>query len=106
MNTRFCSFDLSPRGSNQFVIAPCRTADGVPLALVDPHLSWYGECRFYEARLYGGELQMAGMAIVGLPLSALGHNRWCSVAMTTGGPDPADVYEEERNLESFSALVK
>ena len=34
-----------------------------------------------------------------LPLSALGHNRYCSVAMTTGGPDAADVYEEELNPE-------
>ena len=36
-------------------------------------------------------------AIPGLPISALGHNRYCSVAMTTGGPDAADVYEEEVN---------
>jgi acyl-homoserine lactone acylase PvdQ len=88
---------VSPRGSNQWVVTPSRTADGFPLALIDPHLSWYGEFRFYEARLYGGELQMSGMAIPGLPLSALGHNRYCSVAMTTGGPDAADVYEEELN---------
>src|SRR5262249_15889667 len=38
-----------------------------------------------------------GMAIPGLPLSSLGHNRYCSIAMTTGGPDAADVYEEELN---------
>jgi acyl-homoserine lactone acylase PvdQ len=85
------------RGSNEWVITPSRTADKVPLALIDPHLGWYGQFRFYEARLYGGELQMAGMAIPGLPLSSLGHNRYCSVAMTTGGPDAADVYEEELN---------
>jgi acyl-homoserine-lactone acylase len=85
------------RGSNQWVITGSRTADGVPLACIDPHLSWYGQFRFYEARLYGGELQMSGMCIPGLPLSALGHNRYCSVAMTTGGPDAADVYEEEIN---------
>jgi acyl-homoserine lactone acylase PvdQ len=88
---------VAARGSNQWVVTPSRTADGFPLALIDPHLSWYGEFRFYEARLYGGELQTAGMAIPGLPLSALGHNRYCSVAMTTGGPDAADVYEEELN---------
>ncbi|HXG11022.1 MAG TPA: penicillin acylase family protein [Gemmataceae bacterium] len=85
------------RGSNQWVIAADRTADGYPLALIDPHLSWYGPFRFYEARLYGGELQTAGMTIPGVPLRALGHNRYCSVAMTTGGPDAADVYEEELN---------
>ncbi len=88
---------VSPRGSNQWVITASRTADHTPLALIDPHLGWYGEFRFYEARLYGGDLQMSGMAIPGLPLSSLGHNRFCSVAMTTGGPDAADVYEETVN---------
>src|SRR5581483_3340979 len=88
---------IPARGSNEWVIASQRTADGVPLALIDPHLSWYGEFRFYEARLYGGTLETSGVAIPGLPLSSLGHNRFCSVAMTTGGPDAADVYEEELN---------
>ncbi len=88
---------VSPRSSNEWVISAGRTADGFPLALIDPHLGWYGEFRFYEARLYGGELATSGMAIPGLPLTALGHNRYCSVAMTTGGPDAADVYEEELN---------
>ncbi len=86
---------VSPRGSNQWVIAPSRTADGAPLACIDPHLSWYGEFRFYEARMYGGELQTSGTAIPGLPITSLGHNQYCSIAMTTGGPDAADVYEEE-----------
>jgi acyl-homoserine lactone acylase PvdQ len=86
---------ISPRGSNQWVVTPARTADGHALALVDPHLSWYGEFRFYEARMYGGTLQTAGVAIPGLPFTTLGHNRHCSVAMTTGGPDTGDVYEEE-----------
>src|SRR5438105_10819217 len=88
---------IAPRASNEWTVAPGRTADGVPLALIDPHLSWYGQFRFYEARLYGGALETSGVAIPGLPLTTLGHNRYCSVAMTTGGPDAADVYEEELN---------
>jgi penicillin amidase len=91
---------IEPRGSNQFVIAASRTADHAPLALIDPHLGWYGQFRFYEARMYGGALETSGMAIPGLPLTTLGHNRYCSVAMTTGGPDAADIYEEEMNPEN------
>ncbi|MGD9720380.1 MAG: penicillin acylase family protein [Pirellulales bacterium] len=87
-------------GSNEWLVAGKRTAYGAPLALVDPHLGWYGAFRFYEARLYGGELEYSGMSIVGNPLPALGHNRYCSVAMTTGGPDTSDVYEEEINPEN------
>lgn len=93
-------FDLGQyeyHGSNQWLIAPNRTADGAVMALIDPHLSWYGHFRFYESRLYGGELAYSGMGILGLPLATLGHSAYCSVAMTTGGPDTADVYRETVN---------
>ncbi len=88
---------LPYRGSNQWLVAPERTAYGAPLALVDPHLGWYGAMRFYEARIYGDELAVSGVAIVGLPLPSLGHNKYCSVAMTTGGPDAADCYAVDVN---------
>jgi acyl-homoserine lactone acylase PvdQ len=82
------------RGSNEMLLAPSRTAMHAPIAVVDPHLSWYGEFRFYEMRVYAGELNYSGAAILGLPFPELGHNRYVSVAMTTGGPDTSDVYEE------------
>lgn len=82
------------RGSNEWLVAPKKTADGAVLALIDPHLSWYDQFRFYEARLYGGAIEYSGMGILGLPLPSLGHSRYCSVAMTTGGPDAADCYVE------------
>jgi acyl-homoserine lactone acylase PvdQ len=82
-------------GSNEMLLAPSRTAMHVPIAVVDPHLSWYGEFRFYEMRIYGGELEFSGAAILGLPFPSLGHNRYLSIAMTTGGPDTSDAYEEE-----------
>src|SRR5207244_8493073 len=89
-----------PRSPTPCAVAASRPADNAPLALTAPHLSWYGEFRFYEARLYGGELATSGVAIPGLPLSTLGHNRYLSVAMTTGGPDAADVYEETINPDN------
>ncbi len=87
-------------GSNEWLVAANRTAYEAPIALIDPHLSWYGAFRFYEARMYGGEIEFSGMAILGNPLPALGHSRYCSIAMTTGGPDTSDVYEEEINPEN------
>jgi penicillin amidase len=88
------------RGSNQWLVAPARSAHKVPIACIDPHLSWYGQFRFYEARLYGGSIEYSGMAIVGMPFPVLGHNRHLSIAMTTGGPDAADCYEEEINPDN------
>ncbi len=86
---------IEPRGSNQWAVSGSRTASGHPIALIDPHLGWYGQFRFYEMRVYGGDLALAGVAILGLPLPSLGHNRFLSVAMTTGGPDTSDVFEIE-----------
>jgi acyl-homoserine lactone acylase PvdQ len=83
------------RGSNEMLLAPSRTAMRAPIAVIDPHLSWYGEFRFYEIRFYGGELNVSGAAILGMPFPSLGHSRYLSVAMTTGGPDTSDIYEEE-----------
>ena len=83
------------RGSNEWLLASSRTAMQAPIALIDPHLSWYGEFRFYEMRIYAGRHAMSGAAIVGLPFPSLGHSRWASIAMTTGGPATSDVFEEE-----------
>ena len=91
---------VAPRGSNQWLVAANRTTYNAPMALIDPHLSWYDEFRFYEARLYGDTLQMSGMSILGLPFPSLGHNPYLSIAMTTGGPDAADCYEEELNPDN------
>jgi penicillin amidase len=92
-------FDPPPtyHGSNEMLIAPSRSALKVPLAVIDPHLTWYGAFRFYAERIYAGDYQVSGACILGVPLPVLGHSRWCSVAMTTGGPDTTDVYEEELN---------
>lgn len=88
------------RGSNEVLIAPQRTAMRAPIAIIDPHLSWYGEFRFYQVRIYAGDFKVSGVSILGVPIPALGHSQYCSVAMTTGGPDTSDVYEEEINPEN------
>ena len=99
---RAAGVQLAPpayRGSNEMLIAPSRTAMKAPIAVVDPHLGWYGQFRFYQARIYARDEQffVSGVCILGQPIPSLGHSRYCSVAMTTGGPDTSDVYEEEIN---------
>jgi acyl-homoserine lactone acylase PvdQ len=82
------------RGSNQWVVGASRSAEGAPIALIDPHLSWEPQNRFYEAHVHGGDLHFYGFSIIGTPIMALGHTDVLSLALTTGGPDCADVYEE------------
>ena len=85
----------SYRGSNEMLIAPKRTAMNAPIAVIDPHVQWYRSIRFYEVRIYTPEFNVAGVSLLGVPLPSLGHSRYCSVAMTTGGPDTSDIFEEE-----------
>lgn len=89
--------ELAYRGSNEWVVAPERTADGHAIALVDPHLSWYDQFRFFECRVYGETIAFSGVAIVGAPLPSLGHSQFCSIAMTTGSGDTADIFMEKIN---------
>jgi acyl-homoserine-lactone acylase len=86
-----------PHHSNQWVVSAERTASGVPIALIDPHLSFETTGHWCEARLHASDMQVCGMCVVGTPFVGLGHNRYISWAATTGGPDCADVYELETN---------
>jgi len=76
-------------------VAPSRTAYNAPIRADRSASELVRAFRFYEWRLYGGEIEYSGMCILGRPLPSMGHSKWCSVAMTTGGPEHTDVYEEE-----------
>jgi acyl-homoserine lactone acylase PvdQ len=82
-------------GSNQWAVAPSRSAEGAAILLVDPHLSWWGLSRFWEFRIHAGGLHGSGFTLPGSPYIGLGHTNHLSWAMTTGGPDTADIYELE-----------
>jgi acyl-homoserine-lactone acylase len=91
---------LPYRGSNEMLIAPKRTVTNTAIAIIDPHVPWYDAMRFYEVRIYSPQLNVAGVSILGAPFPTLGHSRYCSVAMTTGGPDTSDIFAEEINPDN------
>lgn len=88
------------RSSNEWSVAPSRSADGCAILLTDPHLTWEGLAVFYEATVHCPTLQMNGFFIAGSPLLALGHNEHVGFACTTGGPDTSDVYEVKINPQN------
>lgn len=90
-------FDQVYRSSNQFSVAPSRSAEGAAILLIDPHLSWFGPSRFWEFRVHAGPWHGSGFTLAGFPYIGLGHNADVGWAMTTGGPDTADVYELDLN---------
>lgn len=79
-------------GSNQWAVAPKRSADGRAILLTDPHLTWEGLAVFTEAHVTGDKLDMHGFFLAGVPVVVLGHNTHVGWAATTGGPDTSDVY--------------
>ena len=90
---RRLEFEPELRGSNQFAVAPGRSAEGAAILAIDPHLSWSGPSRFWEFRVHAGPWEGSGVGLPGFPYIGLGHTRHLAWAMTTGGPDTADVYE-------------
>jgi acyl-homoserine-lactone acylase len=85
-------------GSNQWAVAPSRSADGSAILLSDPHLTWEGLAVLYEARFHGGDLHMNGYYVIGSPMLGIGHNQSVGWALTTGGPDTSDVYRIQFRL--------
>jgi acyl-homoserine-lactone acylase len=58
-----------PAGSNGWVIAPSRSADGKTLMLMNPHLPWGpGWSTYYEAQLAGPGVDLYGATQIGLPV--------------------------------------
>jgi len=85
-------------GSNEWSVAPARSADHCAILLTDPHLTWEGLAVFYEARVHGDKLHMNGFFILGSPLLGFGHSDFAGWAPTTGGPDTSDVFEVKLDL--------
>lgn len=86
-------YDTPQRGSNQWSVSPARSAVGASILYIDPHLSWWGSSRFWAFRIHAGALNGSGVTLPGFPYIGLGHNADIGWAMTTGGPDTADIYE-------------
>src|SRR5580704_14820645 len=82
-----------PMRSNEWCVAPTRSADGESILLSDPHLTWEGLAVMYEARVHAGDLHMNGFFLAGSPILGIGHNQHVGWALTTGGPDTSDVYK-------------
>lgn len=76
--------------SNEWVVAPWRTADNATIVLSDPHGGVDGQF-VYEFRMHAGRLAVAGYAMGAMPL--LVQTRRVSWGMTTGAPSVADCYE-------------
>lgn len=83
------------RASNNWAVAPARTAAGHPLLAGDPHLELTLPSIWYEAHLVvPGRLDVYGVTIPGLPGIVIGFNRDVAWTFTNTGADVMDFWAE------------
>lgn len=81
-------------GSNNWVVNGSRSTTGKPLLANDMHLELTTPGVWYENHLVGGDFDVAGVSLPGVPMIIAGHNRQVAWAFTDSCPDAQDLYEE------------
>jgi penicillin amidase len=94
-------------GSNNWVVAPSRTAAGAALLAGDPHLDLTLPSIWYEAHVVvPGELDVYGVTIPSVPATIIGFNRDVAWSFTNTGADVIDFYEERLDAEERPARYR
>ncbi|MGQ0701665.1 MAG: penicillin acylase family protein [Gemmatimonadales bacterium] len=84
-----------PLGSNNWAVAPQRTAAGYALLAGDPHLDLSLPSIWYEIHLnVAGGPDVAGVTFAGSPGVIIGWNRDVAWSFTNTGADVRDLYRE------------
>src|SRR5437667_860904 len=99
---RTSAFDSDSRlllGSNNWVVSGAHTVSGKPLLSNDPHLGHQMPNLWYEVHFRSGKLDVAGVALPGMPAVILGHNQRIAWGFTNVGPTGEDLYLETLNSD-------
>jgi penicillin amidase len=82
-------------GSNNWALAPTRTATGRPLLANDPHLPPALPSQWYLAHVRTPGWAVAGASFVGGPSILAGHNGFAAWGLTAGLVDNTDLFLEQ-----------
>jgi penicillin amidase len=91
-------------GSNNWVVDGTKSASGKPLLANDPHLGTSMPSLWYLAHLTGGDLDVIGATIPGLPGVVIGRNRSIAWGLTNLNPDVQDLFQE--HLDPTGRMVE
>ncbi|HEX5417716.1 MAG TPA: penicillin acylase family protein, partial [Chloroflexota bacterium] len=81
--------------SNAWAVAPTRAASGGAMLASDPHLQPQMPSIWYEAHLSGGDFDVAGATMPGIPPVLIGQNRRIAWGITASIVDNQDLFVEE-----------
>jgi len=87
-------------GSNAWAISGAHTASGKPILAGDPHLEWSIPSPWYLVHLKGGDLDVTGASLPGIPAVILGHNRRIAWSVTNLEFDVQDLYREQIDAQT------
>ncbi len=81
-------------GSNGWGIGSERSASGGGLVVANPHFPWLGELRLWESQLtVPGVLDVAGVALYGVPGVLIGHNANVAFTATVSASRKFTIYK-------------
>ncbi|HEX8700368.1 MAG TPA: penicillin acylase family protein [Myxococcaceae bacterium] len=81
-------------GSNAFIVAPKRSADGFTHLVSNSHQPWRGGAAWYELVVHSQTgWDFAGVLLPGAPYPLMGHNKTLGWTNTVNRPDLIDVYQ-------------
>ncbi len=90
-------------GSNNWVVDGTRTTTGKPLLASDPHLEAVLPAFWYLAQIKGGELDVIGSTLPGIPAVLIGRNRSISWGVTNAQADDQDLFRERLDADGTHA---
>lgn len=103
-------------GSNNWIVAPSKSATGHAMLASDPHLSLQAPSVFWMVQVSVGSdgdatpeaerVDFAGLAFPGLPGIILGFNKNVAWGATTADYDVTDVYEETISPDGSGVMYK
>ena len=91
--------ELAP-GSNAWAISGAHTVGGKPILAGDPHLEWSIPSPWYLVHLKGGDLDVTGASLPGIPAVIVGHNQRIAWSVTNLEFDVQDLYTEQLDAAS------
>lgn len=93
------------RASNSWVVDGRRTRSGRPILANDPHLALRAPSIWMIAALHGGEVEVAGVTIPGVPGVVLGHTPGVAWGFTNAMVDDVDFYVETIDPQDASRYI-
>ena len=81
-------------GSSAWVLGGAHSASGRPILVADAHLEPTAPAYYHVDHVRGGDLDVAGATIPGIPVVWTGHNRRVAWASTHAGAVTTDLYLE------------